>query len=489
MTFAANAFGWPYFAQGYIGAHTPAPIVPGFGPGNGGEGWRILLNGNGATETATLAENLSSSSSLLTLTGDSGLPGTKAFVVTIDDEVMYVSRISSGLYRISRRGLSNTAAASHTAGADVDWTDSYEMGIESTENADAAFTEDATDFNGWLIAFDSTQAYLSTARYPMHVTELVGVFAADSGTTGTSKLDGPQPNAVCVPAGTSNDCPSAMSVPGRIDTAIVPGDVAVVRYTNPEATPLELGSRAVAIQSWYGLKRVNDDDTVDVTLTDPDGNIVDGTAEIAVLNPPGRLVTTTLPGDDRTFTYGPPRYSEMGWPIGAIAVRQGTRRVPFWESIDWHNFNFVYSGFATDATYVQVVINRNGFIWDDPVPSVDLPGPQDITGPNVIWDDGSFYFSTSWYVAISAHATIFVGPTLNGGGTGGGGVGGSGPGSGGGGTVGFDGEGEHEITPPDEAVLEGGSGGGIEAPGAGVGLYAVTDEHVLAFTNPNIETV
>ncbi len=432
--------------------------------------------------------SITSSGSLLTLTADSGLPATNAFVVAIDDETMYVQKIGAGLYKITRRALGNTTAASHTAGADVTWTDTYDMAVDVTEPANESFVEDLTTYYGFVISFDSTQAYLGGDRYPFHVTELLGVFPHGDGIAG-SKLDGVQPNAVCVPTGVSNDCPSALSFPARIDDNITSGDVAVVRYTNPEATPLELGARSAAIQTWYGLKRVNDDDTVDVTLTDPDGNIVDGTAEIALFNPPGRFVTTTLPGNDRTFTYGPPRYSEKGWPIGAVAIRQGTRRVPYWESVDWHNFNFVYSGFHADATYVQVVINRNGFIWDDPVPSVDLPGPQNITGPNAIWDDGTYYFSTAWYVAISAQAIIYTGPTLNpggGGGGGGGGSGGTGPGGGGGGTVTFPPGDDPVITPPEEEVIEGGSGGGLDPPAAGVGLFASTDKNVLPFGNPNI---
>jgi hypothetical protein len=59
-----------------------------------------------------------------------------------------------------------------------------------------------------------------------------------------------------------------------------------------------------------------------------------------------------------------------------LAVRQGTRRVPFWRSWDWRN---VYNGFGTDATCSQVVINRNGIVFVS-VPEVVLPGRKVVEG-------------------------------------------------------------------------------------------------------------
>lgn len=461
-------------------------VFTSIGPGNGGETFRLLLAPNAAPVTATLAAPISATSTTLTLTGDGDLPATGQFMLQIDDEILHVvRRTPPGSYRVISRAMSNTVAASHAAAADAVWGDTYDMALDVVTDAVSEVTVDATVYPGWVIAFDSTQAYLAGARYPFHVESLLGVFPAGAGATG-SLLDGEQPNSVCVPAGVSDDCPAALTVPARIDSDISDGDVALVRYTNAEDAILELGSRSVALQTWYAFKRVNDDDTVDVTYTDPDGNIVDGTVEDTFFSPVDNFTTVTLPGDNRTFTYGPPRYSEKGWPIAALAVRHGTRRVPYWESPDWHNYTFVYSGFGSDCTYVQVLINRNGFIWDDPSPSVDLPGPQDIDGPNATWDDGTYYFGVAWYVVLFEGANIFVGPPLNGGGTGGGGgggTGGGGGGAGGGGTpvpvVHDDGSVDN---PPDS---EGGSGGGIGFPYA-TGLHARTDKISLPFGNPNL---
>jgi predicted GH43/DUF377 family glycosyl hydrolase len=391
----------------------------GFGPGNGGEGFRLKLAPNGTTETAMLAGSITDTDSLLALTGDGGLPASGAYLLTIDDEVLYVTPIGSGSYRIRRRALSNTLAAAHTAGADAVWTDTYDMAIESAANADATFTADIASsgsivYPGWVMSFDSTQAYIGTARYPMHVTELVGVFDAGAGSGGTNRLDASQPNAISTPTGVSDDCPAALSVPALITTDIAAGDVALVRYTNAEATILELGARSVALQTWYGLKRVSATD-VDVTFTDPTGNVVDGSVNDEWFEPVDRFTTTTLPGTDRTFTYGPPRYSERGWPIAALAVRQGTRRVPYWYSPTWHDFDFVYSGFDTDATFVQVLVNRNGVLFASD-PEVELPGPQDIDGPDATWDDNTYYFGVSWLVAIFNGSYFVAGPALGGGG-------------------------------------------------------------------------
>jgi hypothetical protein len=445
----------------------------GTGPGNGGETDPVELAPTGTSVTATLSANLTTTGSLLSLTGDSGLPDT--FCVTIDSEVMYVAKLTAGSYRIRRRGTANTTPATHTAGASVTWNDTYDMAIGATDNADASFTANILStgsftYYGWAIAYDSSQAYLSGSRYPTHVSSVLGVFP--SGGT-TNKLDAAQPNKISVPAAVSDNCPAALAVPARISGNIVPGDVALVRYQNPEASTLTLGSRACSLQTWYGMKRVSTLD-VDVTLTNTAGTIVDGTVEGTWFQPVttgidpatggaisnAYYTSVTLPGANRTFTHsgGTPNYSEHGWPICCLAVRNGTRRVPYWASYDWHNFSFVYSGFATDATYAQMVINRNGITNPDS-PTYALPGTQDISGPDALWDDNTYYFGAAWYVAIFNAPFLLSGPTI-------GGVGGeagtsgpvasvSFPVSGGGGTASFPGP-----------IVEGGSGGGISPPSA-----------------------
>jgi hypothetical protein len=270
----------------------------------------------------------------------------------------------------------------------------------------------------------------------MHVTEVVGVFDAGAGTTGTNRLDAAQPNAISTPATTSEDCPAALSNPARISSTIAVGDVALVRYTNPEASVMDLISRSAALQSWFGMKRVDATDH-DVTLTDPTGHVVDTTGGAGTYtgsvngewnNPLGPAIgpdtglptpadapftSVTLPGSDRFFTYGPPHYSEKGWPIACLAVRHEHRRVPHWRSWDWHDFNYVYAGWFDDATYCQFLVNRNG-IDIGSVPAVDLPGPQDIDGPEAVWDDGSYRFGASWYVAIWAGPYLVIGPPIGG---------------------------------------------------------------------------
>jgi hypothetical protein len=449
----------------------------GTGVGNGGESFSVELAPNGTTETATLAGNISDTATLLTLTGDSGFP-SGAFVVLIDDEVLYVAQLAAGSYRIRGRGVSNATAAAHAAGADVTWTDSYDMAIASTENADASFTADIAGsgsfiYPGFLFAFGASQAYLGANRYPMQAS-MLGVFDAGAGSAGTNRIDAAQPNAVCTATGVSDDCPSEISVPGLITTNIAPGAVALVRYTNPEASILELGPRSISLGTAFGLKRVDDSDIA--APTDPTANIVDGSVNGIWDNPLGPGIapdtgaptnhdvpytSVTLPGTDRIFTFGPPHYSEKGQPIGVLVVRQDNRRIPFWRSWDWTDFGFVYSGFGTDATYAQAVINLNGI--DDPsVPEVDLPGPQDIDGPDAVWDDGSYRFASSWYVAIYGAPFFVLGPVLNGSGPTSSGVATSGPVP----TVTFDGSGGHAVTFPPNPV-KGGSGGGIPAPTAG----------------------
>ncbi len=413
------------------------------GPGNGGEAFVVELNANGVTTTATLAGSIGVGNGLMTMTGDSGMPTAAAFVVTIDSEQIYVFPLSPGNYQIHGRGLGNTTVATHTAGATVSWGDSYDLAIVSTADIGHNFTANinasgSTTYPGWLVAFDASQAYLSGSRYPMHVTELVGVFAAGTGVAGTNLCDASQPNAICVPAATSDDCPAALSNPSRISSDITTGDIAVVRYTNPEGAALDLGPRAVTLQSWYGLKRVDTTDH-DVTFTDPTGIVVDttgaqltftGSVEDTWLNPssigispitglptPNNVpyTTVTLPGTDRKMTFGSGGggYNEKGWPICCLAVRQGSRRVPFWQSFDWHNFSFVYTGFGTDALFAQLVINQNGIIYNS-VPDVNFPGPQDTDGPDAVWDDGSYYFGAAWYVAIYNTPYLVFGPTIGG---------------------------------------------------------------------------
>lgn len=468
------------------------------GLGNGGESFLLRLAPNGGGVTATLASGISSGATTLDLTGDSGMPTAHPFVVTINDEVLYVSALGGGSYRIRSRGVSNTDPASHSGGASVVWNDSYDMPLVAETAIAHELTADITGsgtqtYPAWLISFDSSQAYLAGDRYPMHVTEFLGVFNPGDGSGGSNRCDAAQPNAVCTPTGVSDDCPAALSNPSRIQTDIDIGDVGLVRYTNPEASALDLGPRSTLLQAWYGMMRVDDTD-VDVTASDPTGHVVDtdpgvgdftATANDEWFNPLGPGVSPTtggptttdvpyttvnMPGSDRFFTYGPPHYSEKGWPIGVLTVRHGVRRIPRWESYDWHDFSYVYNGFGTDATFAQLVINRNGIIYGlTGDPTVALPGPQDIDGPDAVWDDGSYHFGASWFVALFQGGVLIVGPTVgpgsSGGGSptppptpvsGGGGGGGGGPGG---------------VTVPPPGGVEGGSGGDIGPIAARAGLY------------------
>jgi hypothetical protein len=465
--------------------------------GNGGETFIVRLAPNGSSETATLASSLSDTATLLELTGDGGMPALEPFCLTIDDEVLYVVPLGgTGSYRIRRRGASNTTAAAHTAGADATWSDSYEQAIVAGNDIAHEFTADITStgsytYPGWLICFDSSQAYLGSDRYPMHVTSVLGVFDAGVGSTGSNRCDAAQPNAVCTPVGVSDDCPAALSNPSRIQTDILIGDVAVVRYTNPEASALDLGPRSAALQSWFGLKRVSTGG-VDVTLTDVNGIVIDTTGTYDTFtgsvngvwdNPLGPGIgpdtglptnhdvpytSVTLLGADRNFTVT----TEKGWPICALAVRQGKKRVPYWQSWDWKDFGYVYTGFGTDATFAQILANRNGIVYGS-VPEVALPGSQDIDGPDAVWDDGDdglggYFFAASWYVAIFAAPYLVLGPLI------GGGIHALPP-SGpllpvvdfGGGV------GVPSVTEPHEPFVEGGSGGNINPPNLGDRFSAV----------------
>jgi hypothetical protein len=478
------------------------PNWHGVGPGNGGEIFQIRLAPNGTSETATLAIGIAPGDLLVKLTGDGGFPAGEPFVVTVGSEVVYLFPLGGGNYSVRKRAMSNTTAAAHSAGATVTWGDSYDQAIVAGGDIAHSFTANINGtgsfiYPGWLVAFDSSQAYLAGSRYAIHVAQVVGVFDARAGSTGSNRLDGAQPSAIATPAAVTDHCPVGLTNPARIAADITIGDVALVRYTNPEATALDLGPRSVALQSWFGLKRVDDSDT-DVTFTDPSppdsgghgAHVVDtipgsgpytsaingewdeplpdvvGIAQAtgAPTPNPAPYTTVTLPGADRFFTYGSPHYSEKGWPFGVLAVRQGNRRVPFWQSYDWHDFSYVYCGFGLDDTFAQIVVNRNGVSGDEP--EVAIPGPQDISGPDAVWDDGTYFFAVSWYVAIFAGPYLVAGPTI-------------------GGTppeflpgppvaipiVTFPPGGPPIVTgpsPPPSPIVEGGSGGGIVPPPGGV---------------------
>lgn len=468
------------------------------GPGNGGEAFVIELAANGTSVTATLAADITAAARALTLNSDTGMPTDTPFVVTLDAEVILLSRTTDGSYQIRLRGLSNTDASSHTAGTDVTWGDSYDQAIRAGSDIAHSFTADITSsgsetYDGWLICFDSSQAYLGGDRYPMHVTQVLGVFDAGAGLTGSNRCDSAQPNAISTANRVSDDCPAALSNPALITTDIATGDVAVVRYTNPEATALDLGPRSVALQSWFGLKRVDASD-VDVTFTDPDGYVIDTNVSGAGPGPftgsvngewadpiplvtgiapdasdalgsevdtpnPVPYTTVTLDHTDRNFTIA----DEKGWPICCLAVRQGNRRIPAWQSWDWRDYDYVYSGFGTDATFCQLLINRNGIVFGS-VPEVALPGDQDIDGPDAVWDDATYDVGASWYVALFGTPYLVFGPSIGGTtppGTGGGG-GGFAPG------VTFPPGGGPVITVP---PVEGGSGGGISQPVVGLHIW------------------
>lgn len=460
---------------------------PGIGPGNGGESFTLRLAANGTSVTATLSAGISSTGTLLHLSGDSSLPSATAFVLTIDSEVLHVVRIASGLYRVRGRGMSNTAAASHSNGATATWGDSYDQAIGAADTIAASFTADitgsgSTTYNGSLICYDSSQAYSGASRYAMHVTEVLGVFSAGTGSSGTNKLAASVLNAISTTAGVTNDCPAAISYPAGISSLISGGDVAVVRYTNPEATVLDLGPRSVSLQSFFGVLWVDTSNTPTaanaVGATAVDGTVNgewDNPSSIGISPTDGNptpnnvpYTTTTLAGSSRTYTHGgtpsPPNFNDKGWPVGVLTVRQGKKRVPFWKSWDWHDYGYVYTGFQTDATYAQMVANVNGLV-PGTTPIINLPGSQDITGPDAVWDDGDdgaggYFFGSSWYVVLFSTPYLVIGPV----------IGGTGniptvpdtqgvlPG------VGFDGSGNPTVTPPSSVI--GGSGGGITPPSA-----------------------
>src|SRR5262249_7581376 len=150
-------------------------------------------------------------------------------------EVLLIYQLSPGSYHIRGRALGNTTAASHTAGADVDWGDSYDMAIVAAYDMGASFTDNIEGtgiftYYGWLMSFDSTQAYDAAGdRYCMHVTSVLGVFDAGAGAGGTNRCDAAQPNAVCVPAGLTDHVGAALSNPSLLTTNVAAGDVGLVR--------------------------------------------------------------------------------------------------------------------------------------------------------------------------------------------------------------------------------------------------------------------
>lgn len=461
----------------------------GIGPGNGGEAFTLRLNANGSTETATLAANITSTDTLVTLTGDSGLPTTREFVLTIDTEVIRVIQISTGHYRVRERGASNTSKASHTAGTNATWGDSYDQAIGAADTIASTFTADitgsgSTNYPGALICYDSSQAYSGASRYAMHVTEVLGVFPAGTGSSGTNRLAASVLNAKSTTAGVTNNCPAAISYPAGISSSISVGDVAVVRYTNPEATVLDLGPRSVSLQSFFGVLWVDTSNNVTaanaVGSTAVDGAVNgewDDPSSIGISPTDGTstpnnvpYTSTTLLGSSRAYTHGgtpsPPNFTDKGWPVGVLAVRQGANRIPFWRSWDWHDYGFIYTGFGTDATYAQMVANVNGLV-PGTTPIINLPGSQDITGPDAVWDDGDdgaggYFFGSSWYVVLFSTPYLVVGPTVGGTSnipTGGGSTADVLPG------VTFDSGGSPTVTAPGTVI--GGSGGGINPPSAG----------------------
>ncbi len=471
------------YGDGLYGESLYGDDLEGIGAGNGGEQFRLQLAPNGSSETATLTADLGAGTGgTLALTGDSGLPATGTFLLTIDDEVIAVHKTGAGSYGVARRGLSNTTPAPHLSGADAVWDDTYLMAVAALVGMLAVIDDliggVAGPHYGWLVVASAAQAYLpDSARYPLDVAEVVGVFPPGTGAAGGTRLDGAQDSAVHTPQAESDDCPSGLTVPAKLDTDIEAGDVTLCRFTNPTAEILTLGPRAAVLQGVYGFGR-RDDDNNDVTNSDPDGHVVDGTTHGEFFEQ--AFVTATLPGDDRTFTYGPPRFSNKGWPIAALGIRHGRRRVPLWTSPTWHNFNYIYTGFHADAVFVQFLINRNGIVYG-PFPEVDLPHPDDIDGPDATWDaTAGYYTSTSWYVGIFGGALIALGPALN-------------VPSGGAsttpqfiptvtGTVGGTGGG---TASPDEDLPEGGSGGDIGPP-VGVGVHLHTDLGELPLSNPHL---
>lgn len=378
--------------------------TPGTGPGNGGELFFLQLSPAGAPVTVQLDGAISSgASSFVMTTPIAGLVADTGFCVTIDDEVIYVGALSlDGLTASAlSRGMSNTLAASHVDASDVTWGDTYDMAAES-QSAIRELLDDGK--HGFLVSLDCTQAYLDGDRYATHVSEFLGMFPPGST---TNKVDQAQPSSVSAVDGVTDEVPVGLTVPAMIVDDIDAGDIALCRYVNDEASPLVLGPRSALIQSWYGLARVDGDN--DPAFADPDANITDGSTS-ETFPDSSALVTANLDADLRFFTNPDVSgFSDKAILMSGLSIRHGTGRVPLWTSPNWHNFDYVYCGFATDANFVQIIAKRQDL-------EGIIPGSADIAGPNATWDEDPYYTSTAWHVVLTSYdgESIIIGPSANG---------------------------------------------------------------------------
>lgn len=476
-TLTATATNVPTISERFIDPRLQPP-----GPGTGGETTGIKLAPSGVTITASLTASITANAGTLHVDDASGFPDTGGFVIRVEDEEIYVAVVSGNILSGCHRAMGNTTGAVHNAGVAVAWNDTYNLTVISKtaliKEATAPPTLDPIFlsggiFHGFITIIDCTQAYQPDGdRYATHVRSFVGIFppGVGSGNLALSKTDGPQGNAVSAIDGVTDRVPVALSKPGRMIEDIEVGDVAICRYKNNEAYILELGPRSVLGQSWYGFIRVTD--TNNAALDDPDANIIDGTTKETYADS-DPLITAVMPASRRFFTNPARGYSDPGLMLGALAVRQGQRRVPYWTSPNWHNFDWVFTGFGLDRNFVQCVARRK---------NVDLPSSDELQGPNVTWDDPTYLTSTSWDVVILGYTAeaVIAGPALNGnpppntpavivtppgtGGTGGGGDGG-------------------EFIPPTNPD-EGGSGGNISS--AGQGLFVASEPIALPLASPNV---
>lgn len=423
------------------------------GPGTGGEIFPINLAPSGVTFNTVLSSDISAFSSTMILANTSDLPSGGGFVVRINNEVIYVRTLTGNTASNLVRGMSNTTPTFHLAGSQVDWTDEYDMAIVSQTDAVRNITYLSQIQRGFITIIDCSQAYIGSSRYRTYIKSCIGVFPTGTGTSGTAKTDAEQINSVNTGEGLSDLVPVGLSFPLRISADIVVGDTFVCRYKNSEDVILTLGPRSALAQVWYGFVRVNNANS-DVTDTEPYAHIIDGDTFQTYSNS-SATVAATLNASERYFTNPTRGFSDTGVLMSGLAVRHGQRRVPFWTSPNWHNFDWVFNGFGTDCNFIQTVARRR---------NVDLPSNSNLTGPNADWDDPTYYTSTAWHVVLTSYAfeAIFVGPSFNGtpvipnstvvipigggGGSAGGGGGGVGPGGN-----------------PDE----GGSGGNIGIPTVG----------------------
>lgn len=390
----------------------------GVGPGTGGEGFRLRLAPNGQHVDVQLVASITADTSYIFVDSVAGLPTDSLFAVYIDGEEILIEGIngSANLLVAWKRGIGGTVAAPHSAGATARWDDHYDMGIYVPIFVRSSYLNEfgfGEIYPAWLIAADCTQAYLADTdtRYAFNVTEFHDVLTPG----GPSKIDAPQPSAVQAITGLTDECPAALTVPVRVTADLEIGDYCVVRYVNPEAYELDLGPRSVFVQTWYGFKRV-DDFNNDVTLITPYANIIDGTAAHDWGTSGPQEITELLPAADRYFTNPAVGYDDVAWGIGVLTIRQGEKKVPFWSSWNWHNFDWVFTGFGPDYNFCQVVANRNQFLGTDyEWAGLHLPGTQDDWGPNVFWEgfpDFDYVTSSCWMVVLNAGPYI-VGPPIN----------------------------------------------------------------------------